>query len=138
MPATSRAGSWRGALTASVLAWTLGFSDASAVILPRQAQTTPGLQPWVTIDANGNAATITPTLVQNNGAPSAVSTFPGQLTAAPTANAANGAGSFLTCSNRNGQFAPFCTPQDRSRLEVGKAYYSTFAHRAARNPVWEI
>ncbi|EFX05693.1 hypothetical protein CMQ_3762 [Grosmannia clavigera kw1407] len=125
------------ATLAAVLA--LPALAAAAVLHPR-VDSAPS--PWVTVDASGSAVTITPTVSKG----STISAPPSQLThsatyvlvvssstttktAAPavaTAATSSGAGAFLTCSNYQGYFKPFCQPGDGSELAPGSSYYVTW------------
>ncbi|KAK0375987.1 hypothetical protein CLIM01_06667 [Colletotrichum limetticola] len=103
-------------LAATVLA----LSQAvNAAILPRQSN--DALRPWVTVQADGAAKTITPTV--NDG--KTTSAFTGSSTL-PTADA-NGAGSFLSCNQAagaNGVNQPFCSPKADTKVDGGKTYWS--------------
>lgn len=103
-------------LAATVLA----LSQAvDAAILPRQSN--DALRPWVTVQADGAAKTITPTV--NDG--KTTSAFTGSSTL-PTADA-NGAGSFPLCNQAagaNGVNQPFCSPKADTKVDGGKTYWS--------------
>ncbi|KXH66669.1 hypothetical protein CSAL01_06633 [Colletotrichum salicis] len=100
----------------------LALSQAvDAAILPRQSN--DALRPWVTVQADGAAKTITPTV--NDG--KTTSAFTGSSTL-PTADA-NGAGSFLPCNQAagaNGVDQPFCSPKADSKVDGGKTYWITW------------
>ncbi|KAI0975147.1 hypothetical protein F4678DRAFT_318762 [Xylaria arbuscula] len=124
--------------------------------LPRDAETTTdapdatetadtaALDPWVTVDDNGVASTVTPVLSTISGTPTVVSGAPHDVTATlytytsyaeiftstgpppePTA-AKDNAGSFGVCNNMDGDYAPFCRPEVNSTLYVGSTYYVTW------------
>lgn len=107
----------------------------------------PGLEPrhnpkkiWVTVDADGEARTITPSTSGTStvsGAPEyvtqtsvyALTTGYGMVQTttdiAPvaTATASSGAGAFFQCRNYRGTDAPFCQPRRGSVLRPGNTYY---------------
>jgi hypothetical protein len=96
--------------------------------------------PWVTVDSNGHAVTITPTTSGSStiSAPPAALTQTGTYTltvagrpttttglapvASPTGSGP--AGAFLACDNYQGPGSPFCQPQRGSTLYQGRSYYS--------------
>ncbi|KAI3535688.1 hypothetical protein CSPX01_11212 [Colletotrichum filicis] len=105
-------------LAATVLALSQAIN---AAILPRQSN--DALRPWVTVQADGAAKTITPTV--NDG--KTTSAFTGSSTL-PTADA-NGAGSFLSCNQAagaNGVNQPFCSPKADTKVDGGKTYWITW------------
>lgn len=98
---------------------------------------------WVTVDADGAAQTITPSVSGTrtvSGAPEyvtqtsvyALTTAEGMVQTltgmAPvvTATARSGAGAFLQCRNLLGLDAPFCQPRRGSLLTPGNTYYVTW------------
>jgi len=100
-----------------------------------------GLDPWVSVDASGSpVATITPVLTTVNGIATTISAAPASLTAtttsqsdkkpSPTSGAteptSTGGGSFQVCHNVDGDFAPFCKPNNGSSMYVGDTYYVTW------------
>ncbi|KAI0859646.1 hypothetical protein F4860DRAFT_481738 [Xylaria cubensis] len=107
--------------------------------------TDPALDPWVTVDGDGTASTVTPVLTTISGTPTILSGAPHDITAtvftytsygkvatstgtappAPTATS-NSAGSFALCENMDGEFAPWCKPDGDSPLYVGTTYYFTW------------
>ncbi|KAK1516803.1 uncharacterized protein CCOS01_12352 [Colletotrichum costaricense] len=105
-------------LAATVLAVSQAIN---AAILPRQSN--DALRPWVTVQADGAAKTITPTV--NDG--KTTSAFTGSSTL-PTADA-NGAGSFLSCNQAAGASGvnqPFCSPKADTKVDGGKTYWITW------------
>jgi len=105
---------------------------------------------WVTVDANGDAETITPSISGTrtvSGAPEyvtqtsvyALTTAEGMVQTstgmAPvaTATARSGAGAFFQCRNYLGWDAPFCQPRRGSMLRPGNTYYGGFMPIANRN-----
>jgi hypothetical protein len=131
----------------------LAASPASA--LPAEAHPPPAQRevaqpapsPWVTVDASGKAATITPTVTTSNGVASTISPAPdallktGTYTLSPTSGAVKtttglspvatasspkGDGVFFACQVYVSVDRPFCQPQSGSRLNPGKTYYSEF------------
>ncbi|KAJ0327629.1 hypothetical protein COL5a_005597 [Colletotrichum fioriniae] len=106
----------------SLAATVLALSQAvDAAILPRQSN--DALRPWVTVQADGAAKTITPTV--NDG--KTTSAFTGSSTL-PTADA-NGAGSFPLCNQAagaNGVNQPFCSPKADTKVDGGKTYWITW------------
>ncbi|KAI3391148.1 hypothetical protein diail_7815, partial [Diaporthe ilicicola] len=98
---------------------------------------------WVTVDAGGDAQTITPSVSGTrtvSGAPEYVTqTSVYTLTTASgmvrtttgmapvaTAMASSGAGAFYKCGNFQGSDAPFCQPRRGSVLRPGNTYYITW------------
>ncbi|KAG8159394.1 hypothetical protein KVR01_011055 [Diaporthe batatas] len=98
---------------------------------------------WVTVDTNGDAQTITPSMSGTrtiSGAPEyvtqtsvyALTTAEGMVQTstgmAPvaTATAPSGAGAFFQCRNLLGLDAPFCQPRRGSLLRPGNTYYVTW------------
>ncbi|KAF3764402.1 hypothetical protein M406DRAFT_232443, partial [Cryphonectria parasitica EP155] len=53
-------------------------------------------------------------------------TSSGTAAAEPTASNKKGKGSFLVCSNTDGDYVPFCEPAKNSSLYVGTTYYVTW------------
>lgn len=122
---------------------------ALAASLCTYASSEPVLDPrhnprkiWVTVDANGDARTITPSISgtkTESGAPEyvtqtsvyALTTGYGMVQTttdiAPvaTATASSGAGAFFQCRNYRGTDAPFCQPRRGSVLRPGNTYYGT-------------
>lgn len=105
---------------------------------------------WVTVDANGDARTITPSVSGTrtvSGAPEyvtqtsvyALTTAEGMVQTttdmAPvaTATASSGAGAFFQCRNYRGQDAPFCQPRRGSVLRPGNTYYGGSHIRGAHH-----
>lgn len=105
---------------------------------------------WVTVDANGDAETITPSISGTrtvSGAPEyvtqtlvyALTTAEGMVQTstgmAPvaTATARSGAGAFFQCRNYLGWDAPFCQPRRGSMLRPGNTYYGGSMPTAIRN-----
>lgn len=98
---------------------------------------------WVTVDKTGLPSTVTPVVTVSDGLTTTISAIPTELTATvltrtaygelttsygtsaaqPTATNKAGAGSFLICSNTDGDFAPFCEPAKNSSLYPGTTYY---------------
>ncbi|KAH9988286.1 hypothetical protein F4779DRAFT_277471 [Xylariaceae sp. FL0662B] len=121
------------------------FSSASAMpnfhlpLHPRQ--TDAALEPWVTVDEDGQPQTVTPVLSTVDGTPTVVSGAPHDLTAtvftrtslgkiststgsAPIATPTGGeAGSFSVCHNKDGPLAPWCQPTEGITLYPGTSYY---------------
>jgi hypothetical protein len=111
--------------------------------------------PWVTVDASGEATTITPTVTTINGAATTLSPPPsaltqiGTYTLAPTsaavttstglspvatASSSNGEGAFLACTIYQGVDEPFCQPKSGSQLSPGITYYGELAAESDCNP----
>lgn len=103
---------------------------------------TTSLTPWVTVDGNGTAHTVTPYVTTISGAATAVSAAPNDITGsvftqtnygkvttstgttpAATATTTAGAGSFAVCSNKDGANAPWCSPKNNANLYPGITYY---------------
>lgn len=114
---------------------------------------TPGLElraeptdAWVSVDTTGLPSTVTPVVTVSDGTPTTLSAIPTELTATlltkteygelttstgttaaqPTATNKKGAGSFLRCSNSDGDYSPFCEPAKNSSLYPGTTYYVTW------------
>ncbi len=107
-------------------------------LLPRE--TDIALAPWVTVDDDGIAETVTPVSSTVSGTPTVVSAPPPEITGsvvtisyygstvtssgtpfpAPTGDVA---GAFSICKNRDGERAPWCFPTDLAMLNPGKSYY---------------
>ncbi|KAI0204401.1 hypothetical protein F4808DRAFT_341203 [Astrocystis sublimbata] len=104
------------------------------------------LAPWVTVDDDGKAHTITPISTTVSGTPTILSAAPHDLTAtvftytsnggvytstgsappAPAATGKNDAGSYNVCQNKDGEFAPWCKPDGKDPLYIGTTYYFTW------------
>ncbi|KAH0443620.1 hypothetical protein CcaCcLH18_00933 [Colletotrichum camelliae] len=103
----------------ALLAASLALTQAA--IFPRQSSEAP--RAWVTVEADGAAKTITPTV--NDG--KTTSAFPGN-TALPTAEA-QGGGAFVLCNpaaGSGGLAQPFCAPAKDKEVEGGKTYFVTW------------
>ncbi|KAI0450552.1 hypothetical protein F5B21DRAFT_490468 [Xylaria acuta] len=106
--------------------------------------TDTALAPWVTVNDDGKASTVTPVLTTISGTPTVLSGAPHDITAtvftytsygkvvtstgsapAPTATGKN-AGSFAVCDNMDGEFAPWCKPDGETPLYIGTTYYFTW------------
>ncbi|KAK3381082.1 hypothetical protein B0H63DRAFT_196166 [Podospora didyma] len=131
------------AVTAACLAAQL----QPALALPQVNVVNPTPMPWVTVDAAGVGATITPQVVTNNGAKSTISQAPESLRTTssyalhsgttttmytglpPVATAtgfSNEAGAFLACSDDKREDMPFCLPKRGAILAPGLTYYVTW------------
>lgn len=128
-------------LIAAVAALFLYLFIGLAAVSGEQAASTVArdLHVWVSVGPNGDAKTIQPELTVINGNTITISAAPlptytttnrygkmittSGMPPAPTANNVKGSGSFALCDQRIGEFAPFCTPKDKSILYVGKTYY---------------
>ncbi|KAM7208372.1 Protein of unknown function (DUF4448) domain containing protein [Naviculisporaceae sp. PSN 640] len=108
--------------------------------------------PWVSVDATGDATTITPSVFTTDGMRTTVNAPPSALTStatytlspggtdrpdlastytglAPVASAtgtSDAAGSFLACNRGQGLDEPFCLPKRGSTLHPGRTYYITW------------
>ncbi|KAK1705747.1 uncharacterized protein CLUP02_06926 [Colletotrichum lupini] len=120
-------------------------SSSAAAVQPRQG---PGpVNDWISVDSNGNARTISPSVVTSNGARTTISPPPYSLTGSvytvtattgglttstgvpppPQASNIQGFGGvFAVCNNRVGQDGPFCQPRRGSTLHVESTYYITW------------
>ncbi|KAJ3941217.1 uncharacterized protein N0V96_009097 [Colletotrichum fioriniae] len=118
-------------------------SSSAAAVQPRQG---PGpVNDWISVDSNGNARTISPSVVTSNGARTTISPPPYSLTGSvytvtattgglttstgvpppPQASNTQGFGGvFAVCNNRVGQDGPFCQPRRGSTLHVESTYYN--------------
>lgn len=110
---------------------------------------------WVSVDKTGLPSTVTPVVTASDGAPTTLSAIPTQLTATmltrtvygelttsygtspakPTATNKAGAGSFLVCSNTDGDYAPFCEPTKNATMYPGTTYYGTSPPRTRKRAV---
>ncbi|WYZ33872.1 hypothetical protein EsH8_I_000148 [Colletotrichum jinshuiense] len=133
------------ALAATTFFFATPSSAAAVAVQPRQG---PGpVNDWITIDSNGNARTISPSVVTSNGARTTISPPPYSLTGTVfTVTATNGAlttstgvpppptasntmgygGVFSVCNNKIGEDGPFCQPRRGSTLHVETTYYITW------------
>jgi hypothetical protein len=111
---------------------------------PNVSGTDANLEPWVTVDANGTASTVTPVLTTINGVATTLHAQPAVLTntatrsastdAAATATATDSAstptqtagGAFKVCVNKDGFNAPFCLPTNGTELNAGETHYITW------------
>lgn len=113
----------------------------------RQVASTASTKPdWVTVDLQGLANTVTPTITGNDGKPTTYGDAPESLTATgvwtllpqsatpttstglpPVATAAqNGVGSYLACEvYASTPDAPFCQPKSGTQLRPGLTYFSS-------------
>ncbi|KAK1687441.1 hypothetical protein BDP55DRAFT_727381 [Colletotrichum godetiae] len=122
-------------------------SSSAAAVKPRQNQGPGPVNDWISIDSNGNARTISPSVVTSNGARTTISPPPYSLTGSvytvtattgglttstgvpppPQASNTQGFGGvFAVCNNRVGQDGPFCQPRRGSTLHVESTYYITW------------
>ncbi|KXH59323.1 hypothetical protein CSAL01_11009 [Colletotrichum salicis] len=122
-------------------------SSSAAAVQPRQNQGPGPVNDWISIDSNGNARTISPSVVTSNGARTTISPPPYSLTGSvytvtattgglttstgvpppPQASNTQGFGGvFAVCNNRVGQDGPFCQPRRGSTLHVESTYYITW------------
>ncbi|KAK1719518.1 hypothetical protein CaCOL14_001783 [Colletotrichum acutatum] len=119
--------------------------SSAAAVQPRQG---PGpVNDWISVDSNGIARTISPSVVTSNGARTTISPPPYSLTGSvytvtattgglttstgvpppPQASNTQGFGGvFAVCNNRVGQDGPFCQPRRGSTLHVESTYYITW------------
>ncbi|CAN8101475.1 unnamed protein product [Discula destructiva] len=101
---------------------------------------------WISVDKTGLPSTVTPVVTVSDGVPTTLSGIPIELTATvvtrtawgelttstgtapalPTADNKKGKGSFLVCSNADGDYSPFCEPTKNSSLYAGTTYYVTW------------
>ncbi|KAI1145963.1 hypothetical protein F4825DRAFT_442168 [Nemania diffusa] len=121
-------------------------ATADAIPNPLQPRTTDAaLEPWVTVNEDGQPSTVTPVLSTISGTPTVISGAPyavtetvftytsygkvitstGTTPPAPTATG-KGAGSFAVCENLDGDMAPWCRPDGETPLYVGTTYYFTW------------
>ncbi|KAI0121234.1 hypothetical protein BJ170DRAFT_152220 [Xylariales sp. AK1849] len=130
-------------MLAAVSSATIVLLAASVSAMPNlHPRETVTLSPWVTVGDDGTPKTVTPVLTTISGTPTIISAAPIELTGtvftetnygevttstgtapAPTATASDGAGSFLSCSNKDGVNAPFCQPTEGENLYPGTTYY---------------
>ncbi|KAK4201167.1 hypothetical protein QBC40DRAFT_348030 [Triangularia verruculosa] len=131
----------------ATVASSLFFSPA--VSLP-QAASVPDAAPlpWVTVDPQGDAETISPKVITTEGHRATLSNPPAHLIStatytlspddrlstytglAPVATAPGGTdetGVFLACQADKGHDEPFCLPRRGSSLVVGRTYYITWS-----------
>jgi len=115
------------------------LASAAVAVVPRA----PAPSLWVSVDRNGNAKTITPTISGSStiSAPPSYLTQTGVYTltagaqtststglppvATPTGTSSEGA--FLVCNNNyQASGAPLCQPRRGSQIIQGKSYYGEF------------
>lgn len=127
---------------AAVAALLLAQANAWPHLSPRQ---TAAPMPWVTVNAEGVASTVTPSLsVVSGTATSIIDGAPAAITgtvrtafswgatstvtdtASPAKPTGDVAGAFAVCKNRDGQNAPFCSPTAGSKLFFGSRYYCEY------------
>ncbi|GAW27033.1 hypothetical protein SAMD00023353_6400220 [Rosellinia necatrix] len=134
------------ATAASLLLATVRAMPNAALQLQPRA-TDVSLEPWVTVNEEGKASTVTPVLTTISGTPTVLSGAPHDVTATvftytsygkvitttastppgPTATGGgSGSGSFALCNNLDGPFAPWCRPNGETPLYVGTTYYFTW------------
>ncbi|CAG8974262.1 hypothetical protein HYALB_00008957 [Hymenoscyphus albidus] len=126
------ASSFTNSLVAVLALWN---NAVSAIAVPRADS---DLTPWVSVDASGlPVATITPLVTSTNGVATTMSAAPAELTATTTsqtdkkptvtpgapAPTSTGGGSFQVCQNMDGNYAPFCKPENGSSVYIGETYY---------------
>ncbi|KAI1846216.1 hypothetical protein JX266_007741 [Neoarthrinium moseri] len=107
---------------------------------------TPYLSPWVTVNSEGVAQTVTPSVQASDGSTVTVFEPPAPLTetsawtltindqiktstghnpvATGTGNGEEG--SFMVCDNFRGRYAPICQPRAGSTLASGQVYFITW------------
>ncbi|KAH9207300.1 hypothetical protein DL95DRAFT_346626 [Leptodontidium sp. 2 PMI_412] len=111
-------------------------ASAGPVIPPRDVVSN-AFNPWVSVDPSGvPIATYTPSLTTINGVETTLNAIPFSLTATGTATQtvsksaettpATSGGSFQECHNRDGKYAPFCSPTNGSDVNVDGKYYVTW------------
>lgn len=97
---------------------------------------------WVSVDKTGLPTTVTPVVsggttlsaiptaltatVLTRTAYGELTTSSGTAAALPTASNKKGKGAFLVCSNKDGDYAPFCEPSRDSSLYTGTTYFVTW------------
>lgn len=140
-------------LTAAALVLLLGYSPLAASSPSLVAEGPATTAEWVTVDASGRPATVTPVITPGvDGLATTVSAAPEELTAtvvtrtessvattstgtaapAPTAGGddedghGGEAGSYLVCNNADGLYFPFCEPAQNSSLYNGTTYYGVW------------
>lgn len=138
----------RRLLTAATLLVGAAHAVPAPAVTPALALRAEATDAWVSVDKTGLPSTVTPVVTVSDGTTTTLSAIPTELTATlltrteygelttstgtsaaePTATNKKGAGSFLVCSNSDGDYAPFCEPAKNSSLYVGTTYYgmSTF------------
>ncbi|KAI0595579.1 hypothetical protein F4775DRAFT_568883 [Biscogniauxia sp. FL1348] len=127
---------------ASFTAASLLLSSVSAVPNLRRRTTTSALDAWVTVDDEGQPSTVTPQVTTVDGTATTISPAPNDVTATvftqtsmgrvttttgttpaiPTATS-GAAGDFPVCHNLDGEFAPWCSPTNGTKLYPGTTYY---------------
>lgn len=125
-------------LAAAAAAMLLSTVSAMPNLMPRQ--TDIALVPWVAVDDDGDASTVTPISSTVSGTPTVVSAAPADVTGSvvtisyydsavtssgtpyptPTGDVS---GEFAVCSNKDGDRAPWCFPTEGAMLVPGKTYY---------------
>jgi len=123
-----------------VVAAALLYTTASAgSYIPRRDVVSNAFNPWISVDPSGiPVATYTPSITTVNGVETTLNPIPYSLTATGTATqtasnsaettAATRGGSFQECHNRDGKYAPFCSPTNGSDVNVDGKYYGSSDH----------
>ncbi|KAK0117983.1 hypothetical protein ONS95_012294 [Cadophora gregata] len=123
---------YRRVLTAALLC-TLA---SAGPYVPRR-DVSNAFNPWISVNPSGvPVATYTPSVATISGVETTLNPIPYSLTATGTATdsvsrsaettAAPGGGSFQECHNRDGIYAPFCSPANGSDVNVDGKYYVTW------------
>ncbi|KFX94751.1 hypothetical protein O988_06138, partial [Pseudogymnoascus sp. VKM F-3808] len=119
-------------LSAALLA--LASLVPSALAVPGyRRQDNSGLEPWISVNDDGVASTVTPVVTTISGVATTQNPGPtsdGSASATTTGSGAQhtqaGGSSFNVCHNKDGPFAPFCVPTNGTHLEPGSTYYITW------------
>jgi hypothetical protein len=135
------------------LAGELVAADVPKDMLPRIASRDgTGPRPWVTVEPDGSARTIIPSVATAASTTSTISPPPARLTQTAawtltissstttsigispvvTAYGPGEQGSFLLCDNYEGSNAPFCQPEEGSVLFSNLVYYGSASLRCPR------
>lgn len=86
-----------------------------------------GVEPWITVNADGVASTVTPVATTINGVATTIDAPPSATTTGAGAQQTQAGGSsFDVCNNKDGANAPFCVPTNGTHLEPGSTYYITW------------
>ena len=85
------------------------------------------LQPWITVNPDNVASTVTPVATTIKGVATTLDASPSATTTGGGAQHTQAGGSsFNVCHNKDGADAPFCVPTNGTHLEPGSTYYITW------------
>ncbi|OBT81532.1 hypothetical protein VE02_09558 [Pseudogymnoascus sp. 03VT05] len=99
----------------------------SALAVPGYRRDNSGLEPYITVNPDGAASTVTPVATTINGIATTINASPSATTTGAGAQETQAGGSsFDVCHNKDGPSAPFCVPTNGTHLEPRSTYYITW------------